>query len=360
MMKLGVVSVGGPGAKLILERAKKYFDEVELVNIKKLSTKVDSGKQVLYEGKPLKGFDCLYFKGSFRYELLQYTASHLLAGTVYLPLHASVFPTCHNKLLTLLRLQREGVAVPETYFCSNAEEARNVLQMVKYPIILKTPAGTQGKGVMVADSVESAKTLLDALETFGQAFIIQEYIDTGGTDIRAYVVGNKVVASMQRKAGKEEVRANIHQGGTGLAFELDYDTEQLAVKAAKAIKADVCGVDILQGVRPVVLEINATPGVEGISAATGKDVPDIVAKYLYEKTVEFRKEEKRGNVQNIMDDLNVQKVDSKEILTNLDIKMGRIRLPEVVTKVANFRDGEEVSLFIDKQEIAIKKNKVGR
>ncbi len=359
-MKLGIVSIGGPGAKLILEKAKKYFDEVELVNIKKLSTKVSSNcKEVLYEGKPLKGFDCLYFKGSFRYELLQYTASHLLAGSVYLPLHASVFPTCHNKLLTLLRLQREGVAVPETYFCSNAEEARNVLQMVKYPIILKTPAGTQGKGVMVADSVESAKTLLDALETFGQAFIIQEYIDTGGTDIRAFVVGDKVVACMQRKAGKEELRANIHQGGTGLAFELDYDTEQLAVKAAKAIKADVCGIDILQGVRPVVLEVNSTPGVEGISAATGKNLPDIIAKFLHEKTVEFRNEEKRGNVQNIMDDLDV-KTDSKEVLTNLDIKGGRIRLPEVVTRVAGFRDGEEVSLFIDKQEIAIKKNEVGR
>ena len=354
-MKLGVVSIGGPGAKLILDRAKKYFDDVELVNLKKLTTRVNSGtKDVLYDGKSLKGFDCLYFKGSFRYELLQYTASNILSGQMYMPLHHSVFPTCHNKLLTLLRLERAGVAVPETYFCSNADEARRVLEMVKYPIILKTPAGTQGKGVMFADSVESAKSLLDALETFGQPFMIQEYIETDATDVRAYVVGDKVVASMKRKAGKDEFRANIHQGGKGMAYELDYDTEQLAIKAARAIKADVCGVDILEGVKPVVLEVNATPGLEGISEATGKDVADIVAKYFYEKAVEFRRKERKEGVDDIMKGLDEK--DSNQILSNLDIKAGRIKLPEVVTRVGRFRNGQEVSIFIGNKDVVIKKN----
>ena len=356
-MKLGVITLGGPGARMIIEKARKYFDEVEEINIKKLTTRVSTnGTEVFYEDKLLKGFDCLYMRGSWRYEQLLYTVSYLLQGKVYLPLYHSVFPTCHNKLLTLLRLQKDGVAVPETYFCSNAEEARNVLERVNYPIILKTPAGTQGKGVMFADSISSAKSLLDALEAFNQPYLIQEYIDTGATDIRAFVVGDKVIAAMKRKAASNELRANIHAGGTGMAFELDYDTEQLAIKAAKSIKAEICGVDILQGSKAVVLEVNSSPGLAGVMEASGVPVDDLVAKYLYENTKKWVEGRRKEGVDDIMKGLEPKKVLAKNILTNVEIKSGRIKLPEVVTRLAGFNNGDEVVIDIDRQSVAIRKN----
>jgi ribosomal protein S6--L-glutamate ligase len=356
-MKLGIITGGGPGAKMIIEKAREYFDEVESINIKKLATRVSTNAvEVLYDGQPLKGFDCLYMRGSWRYEQLLYTVTHLLQEKVYMPLHHSVFPVCHNKLLTLLRLQKDEVAVPETYFCAKTDEARNVLEKVHYPIILKTPSGTQGKGVMFADSISSAKSLLDALEAFNQPYLIQEYIDTGATDIRAFVVGDKVVAAMKRKAASNELRANIHAGGTGMAFELDYDTEQLAIKAAKAIKAEICGVDILIGSKSVVLEVNSSPGLAGIMGATDIAVDDIIARYLFEKTVAWVKSRRQEGVDDIMKDLEPKKVIAKNILTNVEIKSGRIKLPEVVTRLAGLNNGDEVVIDIDRHSVAIKKN----
>src|SRR3989338_4430846 len=148
---------------------------------------------------------------------------------------------------------------------------------------MKFPEGTQGKGVMFADSISSASSLLDALGVLNQPFIIQEYIDTGGTDIRALVVGDKVIAAMRRTAQTEEKRANIHAGGKGEPVQLNHETIHAALAAAKVLKADICGVDILEGpTGPLVIEANISPGLQGLGKVSTLDLPDQIASFLHQ------------------------------------------------------------------------------
>ncbi len=219
-MRLAVVSLGGYSSKLIAEKARAYFSVVDEINLKNVDVRVFTGaKEAFYEDRPLPDYDCIFVRGSFRYELLQRTLSEVKFDDAYLPLRPEAFINCHNKLLTLLALQKYNLPVPTTYFASTADYAKKILGEVNYPIILKIPHGTQGKGVMFADSLPSAKSMLDALEVFGQPYLIQEYIETGATDVRAIVVGDKVVGCMRRKAASNELRANIQMGGVGEPYQ---------------------------------------------------------------------------------------------------------------------------------------------
>ncbi|MAF50476.1 MAG: hypothetical protein CMH64_00120 [Nanoarchaeota archaeon] len=353
-MKLALISLGGEGSKSISKEARKYFDSVDEVDIKKIEVRVDEKKvEVLYEKKPLPEYDCVYIRGSFKYALLQRSISSALQGKCYLPMAPESYTTAHDKFLTMLELSKLGVNMPRTYFAATTKQAKKLLEEVNYPIIMKIPSGTQGKGVMTADSLPSAKSMLDTLEVFNQPYLIQEYIETSATDIRAIVTGKKVVAAMKRKGKGGEVRSNIHQGGTGLAYELDYETERVAIKAAKAVKADICGVDLLEGVKSsMVIEVNLSPGLAGITAATKKNVADFFAKFLFEKTKEFKGESKEGKYEEIIKEFGMKP--QKEVIMNLDIKGGRIRLPEGITKITRFNADDEIALIAEKGKLTIK------
>ena len=192
--------------------------------------------------------------------------------------------------------------------------------------------------------------------------LIQEYIESESTDIvdvRAIVIGNKVVAAMKRVATPEEHRANIHMGGKGIAYELDYDTEQLAVKAAKAIGADICAIDILEGAKPSVLEINLSLGLKGITEATKKNVADKIAKFLFEKTKEFEEIKKSKGYEKIIKEIELTKGEgTKEIITNLDIKAGIIKLPKIITDITDFTSDDEIVITAAKGKVEIKKHKI--
>ena len=265
---------------------------------------IDTGKiEVLHEGKPIKGYDCIYPKGSYKYHTLLESLTASLHKECYIPFSPHSFVLGHDKLLTQIKLQKNNVPMPKAYISSTDEEAKNILEDINYPIIMKFPHGTQGKGVMYAESFAVASSLLDALSTLKQPFLIQEYVETGSTDIRAIVVGEKVVASMKRKADGREKRANFHMGGTGEPVTLDTKTKNLAIKAAKVLGADICAVDMLEGVKsPLVIEVNLSPGLQLITKTTEIDVADKMAHYLFEKakkagrgTAEKRHPENNGN-----------------------------------------------------------------
>ncbi len=359
-MKIAIISLGGKSSLNILEKSKKYFDKADHLNIKEIDVQGTTKELIVnYKGEPLDNYDCVYIRGSFRYALLQRAISMALDGKTYLPLRPHSFTLGHDKLLTLLALQRKKVSIPMTFLAATTEKAKEVLEKVNYPIIVKIPSGTQGKGVMFADSIESAKTLIDTLEVFKQPFIIQEYIETGATDVRAIVAGNKVIAAMRRKASEREMRANIHMGGTGEAYELDYDTEQMAIQSAKAIRSDVCGVDILETKgKSAVIEVNLSPGLKGIEKATKKDVAEKIAKFLSERTQEYTNEKKGTDYNKMMQDLDIGKGDSQEVITNLNIKAGIIKLPGIVTKITQFRPDSEVEMSINKGWLEIRDHSV--
>lgn len=359
-MKAALISLGSLSSKWTAEAMKKYFDSVDALDIRKIEINIGAKKdaRLLYDRKPLEKYDCIFAKGSFRYATLLRAVTSFLQNDSYMPIKDNAFTLVHNKLLTHIVLQQTDIPMPITYLTPTASSAKIVLKKVNYPIVMKFPEGTQGKGVMFADSFAAASSILDALQTLKQPIIIQEYVETGSTDIRAIVIGNKVVAAMQRIAIHGEKRANIHAGGLGEAVELDTHTKNIAIKAAKAMGAGICGVDILQGIKgPMVIELNISPGLQGIKKATGVDVADYIAKYLYKKTMEKKDSTVSDGKKNVLDVLGIDDSLNKEneICFNLDIRGNRILLPDIATKLSKFDENLEVCLKIKKNEIIIKK-----
>ncbi|HII71489.1 TPA: RimK family alpha-L-glutamate ligase, partial [Candidatus Woesearchaeota archaeon] len=246
-MKAALISLGSVSSNWTYEAMKKYFEDAEHINLKDLEVDLGGKKpKVLVNGKPLEKYDCIYLKGSFRYLQILNSIASVLQNETYLPFAPQAFLFGHDKLLTHLALQQHNIPMPETYISANPSGAQKLLEKVSYPIVMKFPSGTQGKGVMFADSYSSAKSILDAMSALNQPVIIQKSLETGGTDMRALVVGDKVIAAMKRQAEEAEKRANIHAGGKGTKTELDFKTKELAVKTAQAVGANICAVDILK------------------------------------------------------------------------------------------------------------------
>lgn len=356
-LKAALISLGSTSSKWISKAMKNYFHEVEELDIRDFEISLGAKPEVLYKGDPLKNYDCIYLRGSFRYvNLLSTLTSLLKKEKTYLPLCSESYTVGHDKLLTQIKLQEMAVPSPKTYISSTPKAGKEILEKVDYPIIMKFPHGTQGKGVMFADSFPSASSMLDALSSLKQPFLIQEYIETESVDIRAIVVGEKVVASMKRIGTSKEKRANIHTGGKGEACQIDSHTKRIAVQAAKAVGAEICGVDILESIKgPVVIEVNLSPGLQGITKATKVDIADKMARYLFQRTLEEREKarEKEGNV---LEKIGLENAaDHKEIVTNLQFRGSKILLPEIITELSGFSENVEYSVKIEKNKIQIKK-----
>jgi len=357
-MKAALMSLGSKSSIMTLQAMKKYFDVVDDINLKGLEVTLGKDLSILYNGESLKKYDCVYAKGSFRYATLLRSITTALYEKTYMPIKPNSFTIGHDKLLTHLALQYHKVPMPETYVVSSIEAAKKILKNVKYPIILKFPHGTQGKGVMIADSYAAASSMLDAIETLRNPFLIQEYVETEGSDIRAFVIGDKVIASYKRKAAIGEKRANIHAGGTGEPIVLDAFTKKTAINTAKSIGAEICAVDMLETVKgPQVLEANLSPGLQGITNITKIDVADKIAKYLYEKTKELVEKGKKSETSKLFADLGVAGKDKAEqqIITNLDFRSERILLPKIISKITKFDEKEDVVIKAKEGKITLER-----
>ncbi len=188
-----------------------------------------------------------------------------------------------DKLQSLQRLSSSGVGMPKTAFTNFGKHTDAILEMVDGPpCIIKVLEGTQGIGVNLAEDYESAETILDAYNNLESRVIVQEFIkEAGGADLRAFVVGDKVVGAMKRQAQKGEFRSNLHRGGSATKIKLSREEENTAIAAAKSLGLGVCGVDLLQSSRgPLVLEVNSSPGLEGIEAATKHNIAREIVKYI--------------------------------------------------------------------------------
>lgn len=203
------------------------------------------------------------------------------------PLNESVaIGRSRDKLRSLQLLARDGIGLPVTTFAHDPKQTTEVLAVTGgAPLVIKLLEGTQGIGVVLADSDRSAKSVIEAFRGAGVNILVQEFIkEAGGSDIRALVVGGKVVAAMQRTGAKGEFRSNLHQGGTAQAVKISPEERSTAVRAAKSMGLNVCGVDMLRSNHgPVVMEVNSSPGLEGVEKATGIDVAGKIIETL-EKT----------------------------------------------------------------------------
>ena len=354
--KAAVISLGSKSSKMTAEAMRKYFAEVDELQIKEIEIVLGQKEPVLYQGKPIKQYDCIFVKGSFRYAAVARSITSLLYNSAYMPVEPGSFTIVHDKILTHIRLQSRGIPMPKTYLSATPNAAKELLKSLNYPIITKFPHGTQGKGVMFADSFAAASSLLDALDSLKQPFLIQEYVETSGVDIRAFVVGDKVVAAMKRKAAKGEKRSNIHAGGNAEIFECPAKMKRIAVQTAQAIGADMCGVDILESVKgPVVIEANLSPGLQGITQASGKDVAGEIAKYLFERTRQYREAEGTPAAQDIIDEVGSQDGSAKTVIGPLDFRGSRILLPEVASSISGINESDECTITLDQGRIEVKR-----
>ena len=361
-MKAALISLKSKSSEMVAEAMKKYFRDFDNLDIRKVEVNLSSKElEILYEGGQFKKYDCIYTRGSFRYAPMLRSLTKAMENIAYMPIKAETYTTGHDKLITHLVLQQYKIPMPKTYLTSSASAAKKILEKINYPIIMKFPSGTGGKGVMFAESFAAASSMMDALETLRQPFLLQEYIETGSVDIRAIVVGGKVVASMKRKAIIGEKRSNIHTGGVGEAVQLDSHAKKIAIDTAEAIGADICAVDMLDSPKGhLVIEANLSPGLQGITKATKIDVADKIARYLYKETKTFVEIEKKQDADKIINELNLEKKGPvQNILTNLDFRADRILLPKVVTDITGFNEKEELLIKAQKGKIEIGKYKIG-
>ncbi|MDH3713012.1 MAG: 30S ribosomal protein S6--L-glutamate ligase [Gammaproteobacteria bacterium] len=202
------------------------------------------------------------------------------------PLNESVAITrSRDKLRSLQILARAGIGLPLTGFANRPDDTKDLIRLVGgAPLVVKMLEGTQGKGVVLAETQKAAESLIDAFKGLHAHFLVQEYIkEAGGADVRCFVIGGKVVAAMKRQAPVGEFRSNLHRGGTASLIKLTPEERSTATRAAKKMGLNVAGVDLLRSNHgSVVMEVNSSPGLEGIESATGKDVAGLIVKFIEE------------------------------------------------------------------------------
>ncbi|MCG7563028.1 30S ribosomal protein S6--L-glutamate ligase [Pseudoalteromonas sp. McH1-42] len=213
------------------------------------------------------------------------------------PLNESVAITrSRDKLRSLQLLSRKGVGMPITGFANKPDDVKDLLDMVGgAPVVIKLLEGTQGIGVVLAETRKAAESVIEAFMGLKANIMVQEYIkEAGGADIRCFVIGDKVIAAMKRQAQEGEFRSNLHRGGSASLIRITPEERKTAVAAAKAMGLNVAGVDLLRSERgPLVMEVNSSPGLEGIEKATGKDIASMIVEFM-EKNAASKRTATRG------------------------------------------------------------------
>lgn len=298
-MKIGIITrVPGYTVKRLREEARKRGHEVKTVKFPECYVEIQQDKpSVRYRGEELNDFDAIVpriLPGMTNYGAAIVRQFEMM-GT-YTPVRSIAIARSRDKLRSTQLLSKAGVGIPKTIFSRETSDVDDLLDHVGTPVIIKLASGTQGNGVVLAETRKAAKSVIQAFYVNDTSFLIQEYIEeSAGTDIRAFVVGTQVVASMQRQSLDDDFRSNIHQGGTGTAIKLTDEERKTALKAARAMGLAVCGVDMMRSNRgPLVLEVNSAPGLEGIEAVTGRNVAGKIIEYIEMNAKRRNKKDKVG------------------------------------------------------------------
>ena len=286
-MKIAILSRNSRlySTRRLIEAARKRGHVVRVLDPLRCYARVAPGALALrYKGKAVRDIDCV---------IPRIGTSTTFYGTavlrqmemmgVYTPNSAEAVLRARDKLRCLQLLAAQGIEMPVTVFGDNPDDTADVLALIgEPPHVIKLNEGSQGTGVVLAEKRSSSQSVIEAFRGLYANFLVQEFIpEANGSDLRCFVVGNKVVASMQRDASPGEFRANLHRGGQACAAILSGEERRIALRATKALGLGVAGVDLLRSRRgPLLLEVNASPGLEGIEAATGVDVAGAIIELL--------------------------------------------------------------------------------
>ena len=299
-MKIAILSKG-PGnysTKRLKEEALKRGHEVRIINYAKCYVTLEKGNPVVnYKGKEIHDVDVVIPR--IASNLTKYGSSivrQFEMQDVFTTTSSIALVRSRDKLRSMQLLAKAGVGIPKTVFARDTTELDGVLDQVGgAPVIIKVARGTHGNGVVLAETRKAAKAVMQAFYVEGVSFLVQEFVEeSAGTDIRAFVVNGKVIASMKRQSLDDDFRSNLHQGGEGKAIKLTDDERKIAQKAAKAMGLQICGVDIMRSNRgPLVLEVNSSPGF-GIEKVTGHNVATHILDYIEQNAKGRRRKDRVG------------------------------------------------------------------
>lgn len=284
--------------KRLVEAAETRGHEIQVIDTLKVVMNVATHKPVMsYMGEALTGFDAV---------IPRIGASITFFGTAVLrqfevmgvyPLNESVaISRSRDKLRSLQLLARKGVGLPVTAFAHMSAKPEEIIDMVGgAPVVIKLLEGTQGIGVVLGETETAAESMIQAFGGLKANILVQEFIkEAGGTDIRCLVIGDKVVAAMKRTGKEGDFRSNLHRGGSAKMVKITPEERSTAVRSAKIMGLNVAGVDLLRANHgPVVMEVNSSPGLEGVEAASGIDVAGKIIEYI-EKNARPNKTRTRG------------------------------------------------------------------
>lgn len=299
-MKIAILSRNPKlySTRRLVEAAEAKGHEVHVLDVLRCYMNITSMKpEVHYKGENLTGYDAV---------IPRIGASVTFYGTAVLrqfemmgvyPLNESVaISRSRDKLRALQLLSRKGIGLPVTGFAHRPDDVEDLIKMVGgAPLVIKLLEGTQGIGVVLAETQGAAESVIEAFMGMKANILVQEFIkEAGGADIRCFVVGDKVVAAMKRQGKEGEFRSNLHRGGSANLIRITPEERSTAVRAAKTMGLNVCGVDLLRSNHgAVVMEVNSSPGLEGIEMATGKDIATQVIDFV-EKNAKLGNTKTRG------------------------------------------------------------------
>jgi ribosomal protein S6--L-glutamate ligase len=286
-MKIGILSRNRKlySTKRLVEAAQSRGHEVRVLNHLRCYMNIASFKPSMhYDGEELKDFDAIIPRigASVTFYGSAVVRQFEMMGTFSLNESVAISRS-RDKLRSLQLLSRKGIGLPVTGFAHSPDDTDDLLKLVGgAPVVVKLLEGTQGKGVVLAETRNAAESVVEAFRGLNANFLVQEFVkEAKGADIRCFVIGEKVVASMIRQAGEGEFRSNLHRGGTAKLIKITPEERSTAVRSARIMGLNVAGVDILRSNHgAVVMEVNSSPGLEGIEAATGKDVAGMMIEYI--------------------------------------------------------------------------------
>ncbi|RNI12434.1 30S ribosomal protein S6--L-glutamate ligase [Methanohalophilus sp. RSK] len=282
----------------LIEAAEENGHTIQVIDVLRAYMNITSHKpSIHYKGEELNDFDAVIPRIGASVTFYGAAVLRQFEMMGVFPLNESVALTrSRDKLRSLQLLSRRGIGLPVTVYASKPDDVKDMVKMVGgAPLVVKILEGTQGIGVVLAETQKAAESIIEGFMGVNANILVQEYIkESKGADIRCFVVGGKVVASMKRQGPKDEFRSNIHRGGTATTIRITPEERSTAVRAAKIMGLNVAGVDLLRSNHgPVVMEVNSSPGLEGIESSTGKDIAGMIIDYI-EKNSKFGKTRTRG------------------------------------------------------------------
>lgn len=285
-MNIAILSKGETlySTQSLLKAGAKRKHVMEVLDPSHCSLSIENGKSVVrFHDEIVDDLDAIIPRiGASNTYYGATLVRHFNAMNVFSVVSAEAILQTRDKWTCSQLLSTFNVPIPKTILGSSSNLEYLLSNFKNEPVIIKILEGTHGNGVILADTYLSALSTIETLKTAGVKFLLQEYIkESKGTDLRVIVVGGKVVSAMKRQSKEGDFRSNLHRGGSSAKINLSYEEENIALRAAKVMKLGVCGIDILQSSRgPLVLEINSSPGLEGIEKITEVNISEKIISYI--------------------------------------------------------------------------------